>query len=233
MSPVENVHEMLAPYALDALDADERRTFERHLEECAECREELPSLGDTAAALALGVLPVNPPPELRGRILAEARKGGTVVKFPRRATPMLGAVAAVAACAAIGLGVWAATLHGSLSRERSAKARENAALAILADPAARKVPLTGRRGVLAVSPDGTAALAISSLGRAPAGKTYEAWVIRAQTPTPAGVFGGENDRATLVALRQRVPAGAGVAVTVEKAGGVARPTSAPIARAST
>src|SRR5919201_5471321 len=231
MSRVENVHDMLAPYALDALEEDERRTFERHLEECSECRDELPALADAAAALALAVDPADPPPELRGRILAEARKGGEVLRLPMKTTTILGAAAAVAACAAIGLGLWAATLRGSLSRERSASARENAALAILADPSARKVPLTGRSGVVAVRSDGTAALAIRSLGRAPSGKTYEAWVIRARTPTPAGVFAGDNSRTTLFALSERVAAGATVAVTVERAHGVSKPTTPPIARA--
>jgi anti-sigma factor RsiW len=228
MNATENMHELVAAYALDALEPEERRAFERHLDECPACREELPGLADSAAGLALAAEPADPPAELRGRILGAARAGGAVVPFRRRAIPIVTAVAAVAACAAIGLGIWAATLNGSLSHERDARAADEAALAVLADPAARRVPLSGRTGVLAVRGDGTAALAVASLGRAPSGKTYEAWVVRGQTPAPAGLFRGENGRPTLVALRLRVPRGSAVAVTVERSGGVSQPTTKPI-----
>lgn len=233
MTAMENTHELAAAYALNALDEEERREFERHLDACPTCREELPSLADAAAALALAVEPVAPPSELRGRILTAARAGGEVVPFPRRILPAVSAVAAVAACAAIAFGIWAATLRGDLSRHREARAADEAALAVLADPAARRVPLSGRSGVLAVRPDGTAALAVNGLGRAPSGKTYEAWVIRGKTPAqPAGVFGGRRDRPTLVVLERAVPKGVTVAVTVERRGGVSSPTTRPILTAT-
>jgi hypothetical protein len=76
-----------------------------------------------------------------------------------------------------------------------------------------------------------AALAVSDLGRAPSGRTYEAWVFQGRTPKPAGVFRGESGRLTLAALRLRVPRGSAVAVTVER-GEVSRPTSRPVLTAS-
>jgi anti-sigma-K factor RskA len=233
MTAMENTHELAAAYALDALDESDRREFERHLDECAACRDELPALADAAAALALAVEPVAPPAELRGRILSAARAGGEVVPFPRRALPLVSAVAAVAACAAIAFGIWAATLRGDLSKQREARAAEEAALVVLADPAARRVPLAGRSGVLAVRPDGTAALAVNALGRAPSGKTYEAWTIRGDTPAkPAGLFGGVSGRPTLIVLRRPVEKGVTVAVTVERDGGVSSPTTRPILSAT-
>lgn len=233
MTAMAHIHELAAAYALNALEDEDRREFERHLEECPTCREGLPGLEDTAAALALAVEPIAPPAELRGRILTAARAGGEVVPFPRRVVPLVAAVAAVAACAAIGFGIWATTLRGDLSRQREARAADEAALAVLADPAARRVPLSGRSGVLAVRPDGTAALAVNALGRAPSGKTFEAWVIRGKSPPqPAGVFGGRGDRPTLVVLRRPVSKGVTVAVTVERGGGVSSPTTRPILSAA-
>src|SRR5437868_1110433 len=100
------------------------------------------ALGGAAAALAYGVEGPAPPAELRDRILVRARqeRPNVVPLRPRRnLTAWATAAAAAAACAAIGLGVWAATLNGSLGRERSAAGAQRAALALLADPAARRI----------------------------------------------------------------------------------------------
>ncbi len=51
MDTVEE-HELVAAYALNALDADERAEFERHLRSCDARRDELASLSAAAAALA-------------------------------------------------------------------------------------------------------------------------------------------------------------------------------------
>jgi anti-sigma-K factor RskA len=219
--------ELAAPYALDALDEDELRAFEQHLADCSECRQEVDELREAAAALAAGVDPVEPPPALRGRILAEARRGGDVVPLRRRRTslapPLLAAAAAAAAVVAVGLGIWSGSLSRSLDEERSARAAERAALAIAAEPSARRVAVSGARGALYVTPSGRAALALVDLEPPPEGKTYEAWVFEGDTPRPAGTFRG---RAAV--LSRSVPAGAKVAVTVERAGGVARPTGQPV-----
>jgi len=219
----ETARELAGPYALDALDGDDLRAFERHLEGCDECRAEVDELRDAAAALANGIEPVEPPPALRSRILAEARRGGDVVPLRRKrfalSPSLLTATAAAAAVVAVGLGIWSGSLSQSLDRERSARAAERAALAIAADPTARRIPVSGARGALYVTPAGRAALALLDLEPPPDGKTYEAWVFEGETPKPAGTFSG---RAAV--LSRTVPAGAKVAVTVEPAGGVASPT---------
>ncbi|GAA4163095.1 zf-HC2 domain-containing protein [Gryllotalpicola daejeonensis] len=48
--PVENVHEWDAAYVLGALSPDDRRRFEAHLEECADCRA---AVGELAVMPAL------------------------------------------------------------------------------------------------------------------------------------------------------------------------------------
>ena len=80
----------------------------------------------------------------------------------------------------------------------------------------------GGSGVLAVAPDGEAALALR-VADAPPGKTYEAWVIHANAARPAGLFRG----AGVVKLARRVAKGSVVAVTVERAGGAPQPTQKP------
>jgi anti-sigma factor RsiW len=209
-------HELVALYALDALDADETAAFEEHLAGCAECRSELDSLRATAASLAFAVEGPAPPRALGEVIVERARRERQENVFalgPRRA---LRALAAVAVAAALVLAVWAASLHRTLVHERSAHDR---LVRLLAAPDARKVALAGADGSLVVARDGQAALVFRSLPPAGSGKTYEAWVVEGSTPKPAGTFSGST-----VLLSRRVPPGATVAVTRERSGGAEKPT---------
>src|SRR5919197_6599041 len=94
------IHELTAGYALDALDADERRTYEAPLEDCGRCRRELTSFWSVTEALAVASSGPVPAPELRGRILDAARaEPPVVIPFPvqrrRPVIPALGTFAAV------------------------------------------------------------------------------------------------------------------------------------------
>jgi anti-sigma-K factor RskA len=204
------IHELSAAYALDALDPAERAEFEEHLVHCADCRETVTLFQETAAALAYDAEMPAPPPALRERILERARRERpNVVPLRRRwAFPAAASVAAVAACAAIGLGIWAASLHNRLGERPEA------------------VDLEGANGSLIVTPSGDATLVARNVDPAPAGKTYEIWVIQGKSPSAAGTFAG-GDRVA-VALTRKVPDGSVVAVTLERAGGVDKPTTTPL-----
>jgi anti-sigma-K factor RskA len=228
----QDLHDLVAPYALDALDADERKRFERHLEECAECSTQLAELQEPVAALAYAAEGPAPRPGLRHRILDSARDEprAAVIRFPRRwALPAAAAVAAVAASAAIGLGLWASSLSHSLDRERGATAAYDRAARLLAAKANAK-PLIGADGSLLVANDGRAAIVVCGLDRAPREKTYEAWVISGRTPQPAGLFHGGSG-CEPIALTRSVPQGSTVAVTLERAGGARTPTLPIVFRA--
>jgi anti-sigma-K factor RskA len=97
---------------------------------------------------------------------------------------------------------------------------------VLARPGTRVVAL-GDRGTVAVAPSGEAALALA-VPQAPSGKTYEAWVIRGGAARPAGLFRGQSGT-SILKITTPVRSGSAVAVTVERAGGVSRPTSKPLA----
>jgi anti-sigma-K factor RskA len=219
----QDPHDLLAPYALDALDEDERERFERHLEDCAECTEQLALLREPVANLAYAVEGPVPPKELRDRIIegARAEPRAAVIKLPRRnwALAAVGGVAAAAAALAIGLGLWANSLSNSLDRERSTKS----ALDQLLGENATAKPLIGANGSLIVSRNGRAAILVCGLANAPRSKTYEAWVISGDSPEPAGLFNGGSG-CSPVFLTQRVPKNATVAVTLERAGGATSPT---------
>jgi anti-sigma-K factor RskA len=206
------VHDLTAAYALDALEFDEARGYEEHLAGCEQCREELAALQFAAGALAYAVEPARPPESLRGRILAaaHAERPNVIPLRQRSFSRPLAVVAAVAACTAVGLGIWNITLHDRLGHARAAL---------------RGVPLTGAKGSVIVSGN-NAALVVSDLAPAPAGRTYEAWVIEDGHANRAGTFTGSG-RTIVIRLTHPLPAGAVVAVTVERAGGVDQPTNKP------
>ena len=225
------LHELSAGYALDALDPEEREAFERHLAGCPECQAEVASFWEVAGALAVAADGPAPSPELRDRILADARaEKQTVVSLDsrRRVSPVLAAVTAVAAAVAIGLGIYAVSLNNDLDSTRSALTAQENAAALLADPSATSVALQSGTGRLVVGSDGEAVLVLNDLPPAPAGKTYQAWIVDDQTPVSAGTFESTSDQA-VVPIPQALPAGAVVAVTVEESGGATSPTLPPLA----
>jgi anti-sigma-K factor RskA len=214
----EAVHDLTAAYALDALDERERAEYEAHLATCEQCRAELASLQKSATSLAYAVPAPAPPPQLRERILDQARseRSNVVPLRPPRINYVLGAAAAVAAAIAVALGIW----NAKLLDEREDRS-------VLTNPDARVIalpeqgPISGR---LHVDTDGNAALVVDSAA-APTEKDYEIWVIEGDTPRPAGVFDGGR---RIVRLSRPVPPGASVAVTLERDGGVQRPTTKPL-----
>jgi len=206
------VHELSAAYALDALDAGDARAYERHLAHCERCQGELATLTAGAVALAFAASEAEPPAELRGRILAAARaERPNVVPFrPRLRWNPVRVLAVAASVVAVGLGIWNVVLHQRLDRSHEAL---------------RAVAVQGGSGSVLVGSGGRGTLVLTGLSSPPPGKTYEAWVIDRGRAAPAGTFGG--GKTVVVHLRQHVPRGAIVGVTVERAGGSAQPTSQP------
>lgn len=227
------IHELTAGYALDALDPDERYAYEAHLSGCARCQVELASFWETTEALAVAASGPEPSADLRKRILADVRAEPPQVVVPfeprrRRTAPVLAATAAIAAVVALGIGLWASDLSNQLGDTRAALERERAAAEVLVDPAARTVSLAEGEGRLVVAPDGQAVLVLEELDPAPAGKTYELWIVsQGGAPVRAGLFPG-RDGIDVVGLEGVVESGETVAVTIEDARGVDAPTTEPI-----
>ena len=67
----DDLHALSGSYVLDALSEPERDSFERHLQHCSLCDDEVRGLRETAARLGLAKT-LDPPPQLRPRVLAAA-----------------------------------------------------------------------------------------------------------------------------------------------------------------
>ena len=77
-----DLHTLSGAYAIDALSEEEARQFDRHLEECPSCREEVRELRAAAAKMGAAEA-LAPPPALKARVLAAA---GQIAQLPPRVT---------------------------------------------------------------------------------------------------------------------------------------------------
>jgi anti-sigma-K factor RskA len=119
-------------YVLGALGAEERRAFEAHLPECEACATEVRSLRAVTGALPYAVPYADPPPALRGRVLAaavQARRPSPIVgcepqRKPAsaaaaagvapRSAPWAWGAAAASVLVAVGLAAYAGNLRAQL-----------------------------------------------------------------------------------------------------------------------
>ena len=161
---------------------------------------------------------------------------GPVELPPRRGLSgaTIAGLALAAGVAAIALGLWAFVT--SVREEKPVfvpptvpKTATDSTISLLSKPSTTRLPLEGSRGgiVLAVGGGGRALLVVDRLPPAPAGKSYEAWVLRprATVQVPAAVFSG---RETVVPLSVPVRPGSILAITIERQGGAPAPTQTPL-----
>jgi len=220
-------HTLTGAYAADALPSGERAAFERHLEACPACAREVRELRATLARLGSAAAAA-PPAALWDRVRAEA---GATRQLPplagwesrprhpgrgdaaaarragRRPGPALLAAAAALLVAVVSLAALNLGLAGrSGGRERTV----DLVAAVLAAPDARRV---------AALPGGTGQAAVV-VSRRRGQAVFEASRL---APAPAGAGG----RVTRL-LEGRVTGTEQVAMTVERRGGAARPTSEPV-----
>ncbi len=83
MNPTEH-HDCgadVAAYALHALDPEEAAAFERHLEQCTICRDELTAFRSVIDALPMSVPAVTAPRKLRRHVMA------AIAAEPKRTLP--------------------------------------------------------------------------------------------------------------------------------------------------
>jgi anti-sigma-K factor RskA len=216
------MHDLIAGYALDALEAEDARRFERHLKTCAACERDLRTLRKAAAALAFAAPPRTTPDLLRPRILGAVRTTPRPGANNSRIRParLAAATATLLAAAAV---AWALSLSHDLHEAQALREATEQVTAVLAQRDVRLIALQDANGSLAVAPNGQAALLVSDLPAPGDGKAYEVWVINGGEPVPAGLLASGAGR-TKLALERPVLPGTRVAVSIEDAGGAAHIT---------
>jgi anti-sigma-K factor RskA len=269
--------ELAALLPLGTLSPEDERLLEAHLREgCAECEAAIRASAEVVDALALTVAPLDPSPELRTRLLAQAAEESGArrtapagrLRAPRRARIAAGLALAASVLLAAGLGLEVRQLRGALGAARESVARLEAALADatgerdqlaarVAEASAERAALEGRlasaertladitaREARTVALAGTEhapaaaarafldpetrrlLLVVYELPPPPPGRSYQLWVIVGGEPVSAGVF--EVDAAGRTryeaASTPSLEGAVTIAVTVEPAGGLPKPS---------
>ncbi len=182
-------HDLLAAYALDAVDDVERRAVAQHLVECPACRAEVDGFRESLALLGAAAA-VAPPASLRPavlqRVAAESQLPPVAPRRGRESRRMLGAVAAVVLLAVLAGGVLVESLQGG----------EGAP-----DEVAGRLERDG----------GAVTLVVDGLDPAPSGHVHAVWVLDESGATLAGqLVDGE-------APLDELTDGGSVAVSLERA----------------
>lgn len=221
-----DLHALAAAYALDALDADERRQFEAHYPTCPSCADELAGFRETAALLTVPSL-VAPPADLKARVLADIARTPQlpplVTSLEQRRRPPVVTTILAAAVALLLVGLAAVLLTG----DGATDAQQQLA-SLLAAPDAVTVNLAGEGdGTLRVvySADRDEAILVGSgLTAAGSDQTYQLWTIAGETPASAGVFDPDDDGALDHIVDAPGSSPDAWAVTMEPKGGSPAPT---------
>lgn len=81
--PDEEARERIALYAVGALEPGEAAGLEAHLEACRACRDELEALRSVVDEIACSVPPLDPPADLKERLLQRLRGAARVQPWRR------------------------------------------------------------------------------------------------------------------------------------------------------
>lgn len=227
-----NAHrDLVEPYVLGALTADERAAFESHLAGCGRCAAEVRALAPIAEALASLASPAEPSEAVRARLMQLIRAGGQPAPAPRMPVPAWMALAASLILAVV-LGAYVVSLRRDVAGAAQA---DRLMAAVLSAPDLARIDLAGQ----SAAPSASArafwsrsrglVITASNLPALPTGRVYQLWVLTAQpAPTSAGLFrpGADGKVAAAFHTPPDIPAPVAVAVTLEPEGGVPAPTGA-------
>ena len=246
------VTDLAGLYALDALEPAERQLVGAHLATCSQAHAEFAAVGGVAPALASLAEPVDAPPSLKDKIMADYRAGATAgvgapvaaVAAGRAPAPVIAlrparpAWLGWAAAAAAVLLIAVVAGWGFVAQSRADAEAQRAqvlaqALDIMAAPGSSVALMhgtaaaSGAGGFAAFDANGTGYLVLTNLPAAPAGETYQAWYINGGGPSSAGLVSVDRDGFAVMLLPVQHSADL-VALTLEPAGGSASPSSDPI-----
>jgi anti-sigma-K factor RskA len=231
----DGLHALSGSYVLDALSEPERESFERHLQHCALCTDEVRGLRETAARLGLAKT-LDPPPQLRPRVLSAAYRtrqlpppvAERIGLERRRRIPRLAAALAAAALVVVAtLGVTqVVTRHQPGGAPTANAAISRVVTAADAQTETARTSVGGTVTVVVSAEQRAAVVSATGMRSLPASETYQLWVIGPHGARSAGLLSRTGQVGPVLA--SGVASGDRIGITVEPAGGTASPTTTPV-----
>ncbi|WP_205324650.1 anti-sigma factor domain-containing protein [Glycomyces sp. YM15] len=237
-----DVHTLIGPWVLDAVDDDERRLVDEHLAACVSCAQEAAELREAVWRLS-DVTLAEPPAALRERVLAEVRRTRQEapaatepdaaprparrrprLRLPRLHFPRLRLAVGAAALAAVAAfaGIFAAWTvmrpEEPLESERMIAVLE----APDAEVAYQEADGGGRVTVVASESLDDAVVVVSGLAAVDDDRSYQVWLVDEGGQESAGVMDAGDSSATM--LIEGLGDTDLIGVTEEPAGGSTTPT---------
>jgi anti-sigma-K factor RskA len=220
----ERHRDELAAYLLGALEPGEAAELERHLAGCEECRAELEWLRPAVQLLPESVERVEPPPQLRGRLMEQVRAEAETAAPPRRGRRW--SIGGWSLRPAVGLAalvlVVAAVAAYAIGNGGSGDGGTTTVVAGHSPEVTAELVRDGESGTLH----------LANLHQLPRDKVLQAWVERDGSVESAKTLFVPNQDGTASATIDEMDGVSTVMVTAEPRGGSVQPTSDAIVSVS-
>ena len=220
-------------YALGALDAEDARALESHLQTCASCRTELADYRALSESLLM-ISPAQTPPAALRRSLQRHLPSAQKKAYPRFAWSFNQLALGIALVVLLALNVSSYLQIRSLQKQQAELAKQlqsgQTVLAMLAYPNTESLPITADTisGTLLVDKSrNTVTIIVWNLPQLDSTQTYQAWLIDPEgNRTDAGIFRPQADQPYTSAsiYAHNLTNFVGIGVTVEPAEGSDQPT---------
>jgi len=242
MAVCQELEELYPAYALDALTYDERSRVAAHTARCPACAQRVDEYRAVGDALAWSLAPVEPPANLKARVLAATapRPVATPDFFASFRLALTNLVRAPMFAGAllvlmVGLAVWNWSLQNQLAAQVThelAEQREFLSTVAYSEGTPRRMQATNVAphavGRLYIAPElNTLALVVYDLPMLDAHRVYQLWLIDPQGErTSGGTFSVDHEGTgwLMVHPAQSLGEWQSVGITIEPRGGSPKPT---------
>ncbi|MBV8151570.1 MAG: anti-sigma factor [Candidatus Eremiobacteraeota bacterium] len=224
--------DLVAVYALGALNGEETRAVSAHVATCEECRREYNALRPVGSAVGFATddvaLPAPQCAPLKRRVMSAAFALSPLPRAARAQPPVrMFVVSTIAAlAAALIFAFFAVDAQRQLMQTRTQARADAQLVAELRAAGAQRYAVPG--GEILKASD-RVYLVMNALAAPPKGRVYQAWVLPpgAKAVSPSITFVPDAQGFVIVSLPESAATVAAVAISVEPPGGSRAPTTKP------